>query len=470
MDKRKRYKLILEIFKDIFEIFPRVQGQDFNSLPTDEEIMSFLRDLGHTKEINSLNDVVVNHMHQPWRTFAALINKSLSGKTTVSTKEPTRKSNRVKRPTKKSTKVLARGVIIRETPEMPLSKKKEKVDVTRDDRNNKQESSGEDNDQENDSDDDKTQSNNENELDSEHETDESKSCSESDHEENKEDEDDEKEAKDEFVKTPSNDSNDEDETKITDKAEGDEDEEMYYTTSQLYDDVDIRLNEPIDTDRGFVQEQGVTRDEFMNFLLASLTARIIEQVKNQLPQILPEEVSNFAPDEPEFKVAELDMAQDQEENPSNNDEEPKENVASKRDWFTKPTQPQELLGKIDSAAEVTEEITLISVSHIVGLDLSKLAIILNRLKKIHSKGLTSGVRASRELRKEAYIAYSNPRGFIYQNKDKQRRLMRIDELHKFSDDTLNDVRTALDDRLKGIQMKYLPQTIWRKVTRKEQQQ
>nr|GFB22706.1 hypothetical protein [Tanacetum cinerariifolium] len=65
-------------------------------------------------------------------------------------------------------------------------------------------------------------------------------------------------------------------------------------------------------------------------------------------------------------------------------------------------------------------------------------------------------------RKEAYITYSNPRGFIYQNKDKQNRLMRIDELHKFTDGTLTDVRTSLDDRLKGIRMKYLPQTIWRK--------
>nr|GEX52007.1 hypothetical protein [Tanacetum cinerariifolium] len=64
--------------------------------------------------------------------------------------------------------------------------------------------------------------------------------------------------------------------------------------------------------------------------------------------------------------------------------------------------------------------------------------------------------------KEAYIAYSNPRGFIYQNKDKHNRLMWIDELHKFGDGTLTDVRTALDDRLKGIQMKYLPQSIWRK--------
>nr|GEY49051.1 hypothetical protein [Tanacetum cinerariifolium] len=65
-------------------------------------------------------------------------------------------------------------------------------------------------------------------------------------------------------------------------------------------------------------------------------------------------------------------------------------------------------------------------------------------------------------RKEAYTAYSNQRGFIYQNKDKKNRLMRIDELHKFSDGMLTDVRTALDDRLKGIWMQYLPQSIWRK--------
>nr|GEX01918.1 hypothetical protein [Tanacetum cinerariifolium] len=62
-------------------------------------------------------------------------------------------------------------------------------------------------------------------------------------------------------------------------------------------------------------------------------------------------------------------------------------------------------------------------------------------------------------RKEAYTAYSNPWGFIYQNKDKRNRLMRIDELHKFNDGKLSDVRTALDDRLKGIRMQYLPQSI-----------
>ncbi|GJS43214.1 hypothetical protein Tco_0568257 [Tanacetum coccineum] len=63
-------------------------------------------------------------------------------------------------------------------------------------------------------------------------------------------------------------------------------------------------------------------------------------------------------------------------------------------------------------------------------------------------------------RQDAYTPYSDPRGFIYENKDKKNRLMRIDELHKFSDGTLDDVRTALNDRLKGIRMEYLPQTFW----------
>nr|GFA60909.1 hypothetical protein [Tanacetum cinerariifolium] len=58
------------------------KGQDFDALPTDEEIVSFLKELSHSGEINSLNDVIVNQMYQLWRTFAALINRILSGKTT----------------------------------------------------------------------------------------------------------------------------------------------------------------------------------------------------------------------------------------------------------------------------------------------------------------------------------------------------------------------------------------------------
>ncbi|GKA46991.1 hypothetical protein Tco_0739874 [Tanacetum coccineum] len=69
--------------------------------------------------------------------------------------------------------------------------------------------------------------------------------------------------------------------------------------------------------------------------------------------------------------------------------------------------------------------------------------------------------------RDAYTTYSNSRGSIYQNKDKKNKLIRIDELHKFSEGTLDDVRTALNDRLKGIRMKYLPKTIWRQSDREQ---
>ncbi|GJZ43471.1 hypothetical protein Tco_0590726 [Tanacetum coccineum] len=47
-----------------------------------KEIVSFFKEIGHTREIKSITDVVVDQMHQPCRTFATIINRSLSGKTT----------------------------------------------------------------------------------------------------------------------------------------------------------------------------------------------------------------------------------------------------------------------------------------------------------------------------------------------------------------------------------------------------
>ncbi|GJW60144.1 integrase, catalytic region, zinc finger, CCHC-type containing protein [Tanacetum coccineum] len=56
--------------------------KNFDATYPDEVIVSFFKELGHTKEIKSITDVVVDQMHQPWRTFATIINRSLSGKTT----------------------------------------------------------------------------------------------------------------------------------------------------------------------------------------------------------------------------------------------------------------------------------------------------------------------------------------------------------------------------------------------------
>ncbi|GJV78079.1 hypothetical protein Tco_1509663 [Tanacetum coccineum] len=296
-----------------------------DALPKDEEIKSFLKRNLVNSEVNQFTTmmfIVLIQMHQPRENFLlSFINRSLFGKTTsldkllspehksflgrlkvrreaplppqlttvlVSPEEPTRKSKRVKRPAKKSTKSPTGGVVIRETPEMSSfwngsgtftktapSDAKIKPSVTNertgvkpgvldvteevstksepeswvkdeDDNNNEQDTRSEER------------------SDSEHETDENESGSESDQEENEEEIGDDKEEKeDEFVKTPSNNSDDEDEIKITDKAEGDEDKEMDYTTSQLYDDVDIRLNKLVQADDETVQKEG-TDAEMIN--------------------------------------------------------------------------------------------------------------------------------------------------------------------------------------------------------------
>nr|GEY05806.1 hypothetical protein [Tanacetum cinerariifolium] len=55
-----------------------------------------------------------------------------------------------------------------------------------------------------------------------------------------------------------------------------------------------------------------------------------------------------------------------------------------------------------------------------------------------------------------YTAYPDIQGIIYEDEMNINRLMRTDELHKFSDGTLNYVRTALNGISIGIEMDYLP--------------
>nr|GEV41281.1 retrotransposon protein, putative, unclassified [Tanacetum cinerariifolium] len=52
----------------------------FDEPPTEEEALSFICELGHSGEIKYITDVIVDHLHQPWRTFASIINKCLRGK------------------------------------------------------------------------------------------------------------------------------------------------------------------------------------------------------------------------------------------------------------------------------------------------------------------------------------------------------------------------------------------------------
>ncbi|GJY01897.1 hypothetical protein Tco_0360049 [Tanacetum coccineum] len=53
----KSHTLNLENFRDMLQICPRLPGQKFEDPPFEEEILSFIRDLGHTREIKILTDV-----------------------------------------------------------------------------------------------------------------------------------------------------------------------------------------------------------------------------------------------------------------------------------------------------------------------------------------------------------------------------------------------------------------------------
>nr|GFB78111.1 hypothetical protein [Tanacetum cinerariifolium] len=58
MDTRKNI-VDLEAFKEMLHISPRVPGQSFTELPFEEEILEFLRFLGHSDQIKTLTDYEV---------------------------------------------------------------------------------------------------------------------------------------------------------------------------------------------------------------------------------------------------------------------------------------------------------------------------------------------------------------------------------------------------------------------------
>nr|GFA84008.1 hypothetical protein [Tanacetum cinerariifolium] len=76
----KKHIVNMETFKDMLHICPRIPGQSFDELPFEEEILEFLRFLGHSAQIKTLTDVNINNLFQPWRSFGAVINKCLTGK------------------------------------------------------------------------------------------------------------------------------------------------------------------------------------------------------------------------------------------------------------------------------------------------------------------------------------------------------------------------------------------------------
>ncbi|GJT06806.1 hypothetical protein Tco_0841268 [Tanacetum coccineum] len=173
------------ITAEVPENYPRLPNQDFVESPSEEEMVPFIKELGYTRKCDMLSDIHTDHMHLSWRTFDALINRCIIGKSTVldrlrpsraqilwgmlnqknvdyvallwedamfqannreisstyyqmygtlipeeminqdiKEEEPAKKPKRAKKPAKKSTTVPTSGVVIRDTPGVSVSKKK----------------------------------------------------------------------------------------------------------------------------------------------------------------------------------------------------------------------------------------------------------------------------------------------------------------------------------------------------------
>ncbi|GKF03622.1 hypothetical protein Tco_0030545 [Tanacetum coccineum] len=79
---KKQCIIDVEVFHDILQICPRLPNQEFDAPLLDEEIVTFIKELGNKSDIKFITNVVVDQIHQPWRTFASIINKCLSRKIT----------------------------------------------------------------------------------------------------------------------------------------------------------------------------------------------------------------------------------------------------------------------------------------------------------------------------------------------------------------------------------------------------
>ncbi|GJR20354.1 hypothetical protein Tco_0968881 [Tanacetum coccineum] len=222
-------------------------------------------------------------------------------------------------------------------------------------------------------------------------------------------------------------------------------------------------------------------------------------------------------EKPVFEVADSDLPQDQEGNMGDNKDEPRDETTSRRDWFKKPTPPQEPtdpdwmckddLGWSNSKLDydlvssfyfydkslkdfdelMSTPIDFFRVYHIgennvspsmplqevcnqeesifYKTDLVVTFVSLNRLTNLLGDDVVDFAIALR-IKRHPYTPYKDPQGFIYVDDIGRNRLMRTDELYKFSDGTLTRLLSSLEDITKNIDMTYLPKRRWSNLEKK----
>ncbi|GJY59269.1 hypothetical protein Tco_0459161 [Tanacetum coccineum] len=190
-------------------------------------------------------------------------------------------------------------------------------------------------------------------------------------------------------------------------------------------------------------------------------------------------------EEPTYTIEDLEKPAHQEFNIGFTEDQPVDETTQFPDWFQKPAKPptpdcdwnktlpaahgpiqswiRNLARKEDPRESFNEPMdTPLDFSTFVLNWLKVDSLTLELLAGPTFELMKGSCKSLVELEyflKEVYKATTDQ--LDWNNPNKQ--LKRIDELHKFSDGTLNDVWSALDDILKRTRMKYLPQTVWRNV-------
>ncbi|GKC26033.1 hypothetical protein Tco_1028183, partial [Tanacetum coccineum] len=91
------------------------------------------------------------------------------------------------------------------------------------------------------------------------------------------------------------------------------------------------------------------------------------------------------------------------------------------------------------------------------------------VKKLHGYGHLEEITFPEIELKELYTPSHKPPGVIYEDLTKQKRVMRADELYKFSDGTLQKVQDELHHRIRDFRLEYnteMPRRKWTAIDRK----
>ncbi|GKC55798.1 hypothetical protein Tco_1083396, partial [Tanacetum coccineum] len=68
---KKKCRVDTEVFHEILQIYPRLPNQEFGDLPSEDDLVSFIKELSYSSKCEMLSVIHTDQMHQPWRTFAA---------------------------------------------------------------------------------------------------------------------------------------------------------------------------------------------------------------------------------------------------------------------------------------------------------------------------------------------------------------------------------------------------------------